>query len=447
MKSILFRAALLVAGAFCPLPGAGPEEMKMTAGTSFVIDSSTDVRQISTSNPDVVDASPITTREVVLHARSTGSATVIIWAEGSARRIYQVSVEPNVEPLRELMRETFPGEAIVVRGSRDAVSLTGRASTQQVADRAAALAAPFAKVVVNNIVVSSGPMVQQILLRVKFAELDRARASQFGVNFISTGNTIGRITTGQFGAPTVDSVSQGGSKFSISDALNIFAFRPDLNFGAFVKALQNESILQILAEPNLVAANGKEASFLVGGEFPVPIVQGGANAGAITIQFKEFGIRLTFVPVITENQSIRLHLRQEVSTIDTNNSVSLNGFVIPALSTRRAETDVELAQRQSFVVAGLIDNRESESYAKIPGLSAVPLLGQLFRSKETRANRSELVMIVTPEITDPAAPADSMTVPNFPKPFLVPTDPAKPKVEPVQPPTDKSAWWKFGAKK
>ena len=194
-----------------------------------------------------------------------------------------------------------------------------------------------------------------------------------------------------------------------------------------MKALQNESILQILAEPNLVAANGKEASFLVGGEFPVPIVQGGANVGAITIQFKEFGIRLTFVPVITENQSIRLHLRQEVSTIDTNNSVSLNGFVIPALSTRRAETDVELAQRQSFVVAGLIDNRESESYAKIPGLSAVPLLGQLFRSKETRANRSELVMIVTPEITDPAAPADSMTVPNFPKPFLVPIDPAKPK--------------------
>ena len=127
--------------------------------------------------------------------------------------------------------------------------MTGRASTQQVADRAAALAAPFAKVVVNNVVVSSGPMVQQILLRVKFAELDRARASQFGVNFISTGNTIGRITTGQFGAPTVDSVSQGGSKFSISDALNIFAFRPDLNFGAFVKALQNESILQFSPNP------------------------------------------------------------------------------------------------------------------------------------------------------------------------------------------------------
>lgn len=449
MNRLLVAVTVLISGAAAAF-AAGAEEIRMTVGRSVVIDSPADVRQISTSNPDVVDANPISTREIVLHARATGSATVIIWANGSGRRTYQVSVEPNVEPLRDLMRETFPGEAIQVRASRDAVSLTGRVSTQQIAERAGALAAPFAKAVVNNLVVSSGPVMQQILLRVKFAELDRSRASQFGVNLVSTGagNTIGRITTGQFGAPTVDAVGNGRSSFTVSDALNIFAFRPDLDLAAFIKALQNESILQILAEPNLVAANGKEANFVVGGEFPVPVVQGGANAGAITIQFREFGIRLSFIPAITENQTVRLHLRQEVSTIDMNNSVSMNGYVIPALSTRRAETDVELVQRQSFVVAGLIDNRETESYSKIPGLSAVPLLGQLFRSKDTRASRTELVMIVTPEITDPASPSATPGVPNFPREFLVPIDPApKQRTEPVQGPSERVSWWRHFTKK
>src|SRR6202042_407770 len=153
--------------------------------------------------------------------------------------------------------------------------------------------------------------------------------------------------------------------YTISQMLNIFALDPKLNLGAFIKALENENILEILAEPNLVTSNLKEASFLVGGQFPVPVVQGGATAGAVTIQFKEYGIKLNFLPAITPNNTIKMHLRQDVSTLDYSNAVVLNGFTIPALSSRTAETDVELGEGQSFVVAGLINNQESNNLSKV----------------------------------------------------------------------------------
>jgi pilus assembly protein CpaC len=399
------------------------EDLRLTLGKSIVIDYAADIRQISTSNAEIVDANPVTTREVLVHAKGIGAATLIIWDKAGQRTFYNVVVDPNIEPLRRLLHETFPNEDIQVQSSKESISLTGHASSPAVAERAAALAATFAKAVVNNLQVNAPPLEKQVMVRVKFAELDRSKASQFGVNLISTGatNTIGRITTGQFTPPTLDiqgNSSNGSSaQMSIADALNIFAFRPDLNLGAFVKALQAETILQILAEPNLVTTNGKEASFVVGGEFPVPVMQGGAAAGAVTIQFREFGIRLTFTPVVTGDM-IRLHLKQEVSTIDLANAVSFNGFVIPALSTRRAETEIELSHGQSFVVAGLLDNRETEAISKIPGLGNIPVLGELFKSREVKRSRSELVMIVTPEITQPLKPGEPEPLPVFPGKFL-----------------------------
>jgi pilus assembly protein CpaC len=215
----------------------------------------------------------------------------------------------------------------------------------------------------------------------------------------------------------------------VTDALNIFAFRPDLNIGAFIRALQDDNILQILAEPNLVTTNGKEANFIVGGEFPVPVLQGGGNSGAVTIQFREFGIRLLFTPQITGNNTIKLALRQEVSTLDFANAVTLQGFLIPALSTRRAETNVELAEGQTFVVAGLMDNRETSAMSQIPIISSIPVLGQLFKSKIERKNSTELVMLVTPEVTEPLGPNDPKPSPYFPKDFLKRLEPKD-----VQPP-------------
>jgi pilus assembly protein CpaC len=425
----------------------GAEDLRLTVGKSVVLDYSADVRQISTSNPEIVDASPVTRREILVHGKGLGTATLIVWSKSGERTFYSITVEANLDPLRRLLKETFPAEDIRVQSSRDSVSLIGVVSSPLVGDRATALAAAFGKAIVNNLQIIPGPIEKQILLKVMFAELDRTRASQFGINILSTGatNTVGRFSTGQFDSGTVD--TKGGG-LTVSDALNIFAFRPDLNLAAFIKALQTEAILQILAEPNLVTTNGKEASFLVGGEFPVPIVQGGSTAAAVTIQFREFGIRLVFTPVITPNKTIKMHLKQEVSTIDVANAVTLNGFTIPALSTRRAETDVELAEGQSFIVAGLLDNRDTESYSKIPGLGNLPIFGNLFKSRDKKQSHSELVMVVSPEITRPLGPGEKVPLPYFPKDFLVPLTPKTAEV-PAGPSsertTSKRHW--FGLKK
>jgi pilus assembly protein CpaC len=425
IRRIVLTAALLGLAAG-PFLGQSAEDLRITVGKSIVIDYPADIRQISTSNPEIVDASPVTTREILLNAKGLGSATMVVWSKADQRMFYNVTVELNLEPLRSILQDTFPNENIEIHSSRDSLSLNGTVSDKNVADRVVALSASFAKTVVNNLQLAPGPIEKQILLRVKFAELDRSKAQQFGVNLVSTGalNTIGSVSTGQFSSATVLPGSAGSpTKVTVTDALNFFAFRPDLNISAFIKALEQENVLQILAEPNLVTTNGKEANFLVGGEFPVPILQGVGAAGAVTIQFKEFGIRLLFTPQMTGNKTIKLALRQEVSTIDYANAVTLQGFLIPALATRRAETNVELGEGQTFVVAGLMDNRETDAFSKIPVISSIPILGSLFKSKIENKNSTELVMLVTPEVTEALGPNDPKPQPYFPKDFLKRIDP------------------------
>jgi len=415
------------------------EDLRLTVGKSVVIDYPSDVRQISTSNPEVVDASPVTTREILLSGKGLGSATMVVWSKTGQRTFYNVNVELNLDPLRRLLKEDFPNEDIKTYSSRDSVSLNGRVSSKEVMERASKVAEGFSKTVVNNMQVSSiAPMEKQILLRVTFAELDRSRELQYGVNLLGlAGQTQVGAATGQFGATGLTgtstvtggtasggvSGSTGTSSISITKALNIFAFDPKLNLGALIQALEAESILQTLAEPNLVATNGKEAYFLVGGEFPVPVLQGGSNAGAVTVQFREFGIKLVFTPRITENKTIQMHLKQEVSTLDFADGVTLSGFTIPALSTRRAETDVELSEGQSFVIAGLVSNTETESFNKVPLLSSIPIFGALFKSKDEKKQRTDLLVLVTPEVTQPLGPNDSKPNLYMPRDFLVHLDP------------------------
>ncbi len=395
-------------------------ELKVPLGRSLVIDYPADVTRISTSDPAVVDTVPATSREFLIHGKGHGVATVVVWAKTGQRTLYNVAVEHNLDPIRKLLRETFPGEAIQVQAARDGVTLTGRVTSKDVFDRAAAIAAPLAKTVVNHLQVAAGPVSRQIVLRVRFAELNRNVGSSFGVNLVplGAGNTIGRTTTGQFAAPDIQFPPGGQSRLTISDALNIFAFRPDLNLMAFIRALQNQGVLQILAEPNLVTTAGKEASFLVGGEFPVPVIQGGAAVGAVAITFREFGVRLTFNPQLTENGTIKLYVKPEVSTIDMANAVTLSGFTIPALATRRVETNIELAQGQSFVIGGLMDDRVTENLAKIPGLSSVPVLGALFKSRSESRSKTELIVMVTPELASPVEAGTPSPGPKFLKEFL-----------------------------
>jgi pilus assembly protein CpaC len=199
--------------------------------------------------------------------------------------------------------------------------------------------------------------------------------------------------------------------------LNLFVTRTDINFGAVIKALQQKNLLQILAEPNLIAVNGKEASFLAGGEFPFPVAQpSGQGLSTVTIQFREFGVRLKFTPLIQPNGNIHLRVVPEVSTLDFANSVTVSGTTVPAISTRKAETEFELQDGQSFVIAGLMDNRVTNIMSKIPGLGDIPVLGNFFKSKSAQKSNSELMVLctarrVSPNAQPPQGPAN-------PEPYL-----------------------------
>ena len=405
-----------------------PVPMTLNIGRSAILDRAADVTRISISNPDVVDAIAVTAREILVNGKAPGVSSLVIWSKNGERAMYAVTVDRDLEPIRRLLKDTFPEEAIDVRADRDSLALVGHASNATVAERAMALIAPQVKAVVNNLQVVPVHADKQILLRVKFAEVDRTAANSFGINLLSTGalNTPGSIGTKQFSGGTPSSVNGtiGGhltgssTSFSLADALNIFAFRPDLNLGAIIQDLETKGVLQILAEPNLVTTTGKEASFLVGGEFPVPVPQAGAATGAITIQFREFGIRLTFTPQVTPNKTIKLHVKPEVSSIDMANAVVFNGFTVPALSTRRMETDIELGEGQSFVIAGLLDDRVTENLSQMPGLAHLPVLGAMFKSRSLNRSKTELVVMVTPEATNPLMPGDPKPVPQMPKEFL-----------------------------
>jgi len=426
-KNIKLSAALVAfAIAFSGVATAqtSSTDLSITVGKSVAIDYPSDIGRISTSNPEIVDAVAVSTREILLHAKGLGISTVIVWSKSGDRAFYNITVDHNLEPIRRILKETFPDEAIEVRSARDSVTLIGKVSTLAISERVSALVATLSRAVTNNLQVADAPAEKQILLRVKFAEVSRAVGTQLGANLVSTGalNTIGSISTGQFSSPTARSIGED-SNFSLSDALNIFMFRPDLNLATTIKALQSTGVLQILAEPNLMATNGKEASFLAGGEFPVPILQGSGSQATVTVSYREFGIRVNFTPVLTAHNTLKMHVKPEVSTLDFGNAVTLSGFVIPALGTRRIETDVELALGQSFVIGGLMDDRTTDSMSKVPWLSSVPVLGSFFKSKETRKNKTELIVMVTPELVTPFNPGDAKPMPVMPTPFLPPAVP------------------------
>ena len=406
---------------------ARANEIRMIMGRSVVLEHPDDIVRISVANPEVVDAVAVTTREVLLNGKSGGTTSLIVWSKPGDRELFTVTVDLNAEAVERQLHETFPGERVELHPGKDTLTLTGQVSSPQVGERVAALAATAARTVINNLQVAAPEAERQILLRVRFAEVDRVALTELGVNLFSTGalNTPGAVTTGQFPPPRAGAVhgSIGGvlsgtsTDFSLTDALNIFAFRPDLNLGALIRALRSRNMLEILAEPNLVTSNGKEATFLAGGEFPFPVVQGGASAGAVTIQFREFGIRVNFLPQLTARNSIRLHVRPEVSSLDFSNALVVSGFTVPALSTRRVEADVELQLGQSFAIAGLLDQRATDSLQKIPGLSSVPLLGNLFKSRSVKKNNAELLVVVTPEIAGEGKAVEPSSV-HMELPFL-----------------------------
>src|SRR5882757_1232880 len=389
--------------------GAAP--LRVMVGKSLLINTTEQIKRISVTDPSVAYATVITPTQILVHGRAPGEVSLLIWDELERSRSFDLRVDVDVSAAAEEEHRVFPEEQITVTPSRAAIVLSGHVTTEDVAKRAGELAAAYSKNVVN--VLTFGPVgAQEVLLEVKFAEVDRSALTQLGANFFSTGagNFVGTTTTGQYGGFGTQTVTQTPGQSSstptnqtINNVLNLFLFRPDIHFGAVIEALQNKNLLQILAEPNLIAVNGKKASFLAGGQFPFPIVQPGAGFTAVTISFKEFGVKLEFTPVIMPNGNIHLTVAPEVSTLDFANALTISGFTVPALSTRKAETEFELRDGQSFVIAGLIDNRVTDIWNKVPGLGDIPILGNFFKSKSAQKSNSELMVLCTVHRVSPNA--------------------------------------------
>jgi pilus assembly protein CpaC len=377
-------------------------------GNSHIISHPVVIKRVSIANPNVADAIPVSLQEILVNGKSSGTTTLLLWDNAGGRRMYQVRVSPDVESLEADLRDLFPDDSIAVLASGGAVILSGRVSQQLTAESAVAIAEGFLgrdASIVNQI---SVPDPGQVLLQVRFAEVSRTAIEKLGINLLRLGDDYSAgYSTGRPPAPGAilpiggGDVGGGTLDGTFSDALNIFLIDHKNGVGAFIQALKSNGVFRSLAEPNLLAVHGEEASFLAGGEFPNPVVQGGSNVGAVTIQFREFGIRLNFTPTIQPSGNIRLRVAPEVSTLDFANGLTLSGFNIPSILSRKAETVIELADGQTFAIAGLIDNAIIEDIDKIPVLGDIPILGSLFRSKEMRQNKTELLVLVTPHLVQP----------------------------------------------
>jgi pilus assembly protein CpaC len=401
-------------------PNLTPERVLLTAGRSTVLITDFDITRIAITNPAVADAVVVKPREVLVDGKGPGTVSLIVWGD-TVRKHYDVVVDRGVHVLQQNLQQLFPGEDINVAVNDDAVVMSGNVSNNDVMLRAAEIArAAFPKSsVVNMLQLPGGSPSQQVMLQVRFAEVNRNALQQVGLSLFTTRvDFTSRSTTQQFPAPDFDDDKGFGLEFT--DYLNLFFFNRTEGIGGVLKALQGRGLLQSLAEPNLIAYNGQEASFLAGGEIPIPVVSG--IAGQVSVVYKEFGIRLTFRPTIA-GDVIRLKLRPEVSSLDFSNGIILSGFRIPALNTRRAETDVELRDGQSFAVAGLLNNISQTDRQAIPVLSKLPIVGHLFKSKSARAEQTELMVLITPRLVRPLDPDEVPPLPTRPGEFLPPDEP------------------------
>jgi len=416
-----------------------PQTLHLLVGRSLVISSPTRIKRVSLADPEIAEALVVSPTQVLVNGRKPGGVSLMVWDEADQSQAFEVSVDIDVLGLSQKIHEVFPSENVHIDTSKDVVILTGNASSAAIADKILEVVKGAAPKVTSMMRVPAAP-TGEILLQVRFAEVDRTALSQFGINILSLpgAKNVGSISTQQFAPPQLINQSgsggtgggTGSASFGLSDLMNVFLFRPDINLAVTIKALQEKNLLQILAEPNLLTASGKEASFLAGGEFPYPVPQssGGSGYATITIQFKEFGIRLSFTPTFTPDGQIHLKVKPEVSSLDYANSLQIQGYTVPGISTRRVESEMDLADGQSFAIAGLMDNRVTEQLEKIPWIGDVPVLGKLFQSKSFQRSKDELLVVVTPTIVKPLNPGLVPHGPVFPIPFLDSDHAGKPEV-------------------
>ena len=388
-----------------------PIPVNVLVGQSRLITFDTPIERFSVSNPEIAEAVLVAGNQVVVNGKAFGQINFIAWEKSTTKfLIFDVYVRTNLSLIDSQVHALFPRDDIRLSQANGSVVMSGSVSDPKTAAAAEAVvqAAGFKTV---NLLESPIKDAVQVQLQVRVAEVSRARMRELGTAYAYQGSpgAGGYINSGG-GPGSLKEVAGGLLSGTLGSSLNLFLMGG--NTLAMLRAMQQTGALRALAEPNLIAMNGQEASFLAGGEFPVPIVQGSNTGGSsVTIVFKEYGIRLNFKPTIIDEDHIRLELEPEVSTLDFTNGVRFDGFVVPALKSRRAKTGVELRDGQSFALAGLLDNSETQSLSRVPGLGDIPILGNLFRSKQFQKNETELMFIVTAQVVKPVNRDDVPRIP------------------------------------
>ncbi len=407
------RIARILLAAFLAVAAAGSLEVEAATaqlvsdalvvprGTSQLVNLPSAVERVSIGDPDVADAVVVSPREILVNGRTLGTTTLIVWDVAGGMRTISIEVTVDAPNLQRQLTTLYPGQNISVTASGNLVIVSGSVTDRAIAQRAIEIAAGTGATVVDNLQV---PPPRQVLLNVRFAEVSQRSLDRLGADF-EVGRTSALLN------PFVPEPGDGVIRTLSEGLVELFLFQDDFQVSAVLEALSRDGTFRSLAEPNLLALEGREAAFLAGGEFPYPVPQEtGGNGSTITIAFKEYGVRLRFLPTITATGSIRLDVSPEVSSLDFASGVSFAGFNVPALLTRRAETSIELRDGQTFAIAGLLDNNAQETISRIPILGHIPVLGLLFSRRESSKNRTELLVIVTPRIVEPSDVAPVLPV-------------------------------------
>ena len=430
--SLVLRVGSSLEAQTPPSPAGGAalqdssNELSVAIGKTVLVDTALPIARVSIGLPEVAEVSATTPTEVMVSGKAAGETSLIIWDVKGGRQFFNVTVRAasaisndSLDAIRRELRAELSGQTIKLSSENGMIFMRGTVKNLNSSDRAMKIASIAGKVV-NLLDVEVPAADPQILLKVRFLSVDRNKETQLGINLADLGglNTIGGLSTGQYTPPFVTSPPPTAT---FSNELNLFALSPgNLPIAVSIQALETKGVVQVLSQPNVVAANGKQASFLAGGEYPYPIATGSAGGETISISFKEYGVRLNFIPTITPRGTIRLQVAPEVSSLDFTNAVQISGFEVPAINTRKVQTEVELGDGQSFVIGGLLDDRDTESYLKIPFLGDIPILGRFFQSMQKTRNNTELIVIVTPEIVAPIQAGAPLPALKFPTKFLPP---------------------------
>jgi pilus assembly protein CpaC len=398
--------------------GLGPDgAVHLMVNKTTVLTTRQPFKQVSVGQTEIADVNLIGPNTILVTAKKQGTTQLIIWNDNNQSQVADIVVDIDLGQLQSAIGGMFPGSKIQVSSMNGSVALRGQVADVRTAEQAVSAAQPFStKPVLNFLEVGGG---QQVMLQVRFAEVSRQATNALGVNFAVTdgtfamGSNIGQVAPSNF----LDAGTVGPGNIATNSGAGVTLFGSgqigSVAFRAFLQALRQNNLLRILAEPNLVATSGQEASFLAGGEFPVPVPQSGVGGAAtITIDYREFGIRLRFVPIVLGNGRISLKLTPEVSDLDFSSPLTIQGSRIPIVNKRTVTTTVELADGQTFAIAGLLDHSVNASKDVTPLLGDIPVLGALFRSVRYERRETELVVLVTPKLVEPMNPGQVPALPG-----------------------------------